>query len=84
MLKNSEWGVVIYLTESEYGRNGNEMEKNDTIITGGGTENAYVANALQSTTGNIYGVYGFRRGGYEYVAAYFGDSYDLTDRLFVY
>ena len=26
MLKNSEWGAVAYLTESKYGRNGEEVD----------------------------------------------------------
>ncbi len=30
LMKNSEWGAVAYLTHSQYGRNGNEIAKNDS------------------------------------------------------
>ena len=38
MLKNTEWGVVAYLTESKYGRNGTEISVNQCsdYITGAG------------------------------------------------
>ena len=60
MVKNSEWGAVAYLTHSQYGRNGNAIKQNSTYwknCTGGGTGNSYITNKLQSTTGNVYGVY---------------------------
>ena len=60
MLKNSEWGAVAYLTESQYGRNGEEVTINnngDIYYTGGGDGNAYVTNTPQSSTGNVYGIY---------------------------
>ena len=31
MLKNSEWGAVAYLTESKYGRNGTEVDKQQKL-----------------------------------------------------
>ena len=41
LIKNSEWGAVVYLAHSKYGRNGNEValnnyndEKNNTKLTG--------------------------------------------------
>ena len=72
MLKNSEWGAVAYLTDSKYGRNGVEVSLNDYgYITGGGIDNAYIANVLQSSTGNIYGIYDLRGGSYERVSGYY-------------
>ena len=82
MLKNSEWGAVAYLTESKYGRNGTEIGMNDQLITGGGADNAYATeNQLQSTTGNVYGIYDMRGGAYEFVAGYYNGSDVYTDRL---
>ena len=82
MLKNSEWGAVAYLTESKYGRNGTEIGMNDQLITGGGADNAYATeNQLQSTTGNVYGIYDMRGGANEFVAGYYNGSDVYTDRL---
>jgi hypothetical protein len=38
LVKNSEWGAVAYLTQSQYGRNGNEIDINNssTYRTGNG------------------------------------------------
>ena len=38
LMKNSEWGAVAYLTHSQYGRNGNEIDINNstTYLTGNG------------------------------------------------
>ena len=84
-MKNSEWGAVAYLTQSQYGRNGNEIDINNSssYITGNGggstsaskasgTTNAYntVTGAKASTTGNVYGVYDMSGGAYEYVAVF--------------
>ena len=71
MLKNSEWGAVAYLTESKYGRNGEEVaiNENDTFYTGGGIDNDYVLNTSQSSTGNVYGIYDLAGNAWEYVAA---------------
>ena len=79
MLKNSEWGAVAYLTESKYGRNGEEVSINNngiTYYTGGGTGNAYTTaeNVLQSSTGNVYGIYDLSGNAYEYVASYYKDG----------
>ena len=65
-MKNIEWGVVAYLTESKYGRNGIEIEfNNSNFFTGAGD---YEANILQSTTGNVYGIYDINGGVREYIA----------------
>ena len=41
LIKNSEWGAVAYLTQSQYGRNGNEIDINSSSLyttgNGGGT-----------------------------------------------
>ena len=89
MMKNSEWGVVAYLTESKYGRNGTEIYINNnedyiTGISGGSTDaskssdttNVYnTPNGVKaSTTGNIYGVYDMSGGSCEYVAGYIDNS----------
>lgn len=66
MMKNIEWGAVAYLAESKYGRNGVEITINGSeFVTGGGN---YTGNVLQSTTGNIYGIYDMCGGANEYVA----------------
>ena len=73
MLKNSEWGAVAYLTESKYGRNGTEVTQNtdSNYLTGGGTGTTYATtNYLQSSTGNVYGIYDLNGGAFEYVASY--------------
>jgi len=72
MIKNTEWGAVAYLTESKYGRNGTEVGINGSNnITGGGD---YKSNVLQSTTGNIYGIYDMNGTLWEYVAGYINNS----------
>ena len=65
LMKNSEWGAVAYLTQSQYGRNGNEIDTNNSAyyITGTGGVEA-------STTGNSYGIYDMSGGAVEYVAAF--------------
>ena len=83
MMKNTEWGAVAYLTESKYGRNGMEIETNGSNrLTGGGD---YKANVLQSTTGNIYGIYDMSGTSFEYVAGYIENErikeYDFNTSL---
>ena len=73
MAKNSEWGAVAYLSQSSYGLNGKEIERNsEECITGGSSTKAtiYTTNAGQSTTGNAYGVYDMSGGAYERTASY--------------
>ena len=78
MLKNSEWGAVAYLTDSQYGRNGVEVEENLGYITGNGN---IEINTKQSSTGNIYGIYDLSGGASERVASYYNksESSDLID-----
>ena len=80
MLKNSEWGAVAYLTESQYGRNGTEVTINNngmTYYTGGGQNNAYVTNTPQSSTGNVYGIYDLSGNAVEYVAAGYSNRSEI-------
>ena len=72
MMKNTEWGVVVYLAESKYGRNGTEVGMNSANYTTG--QGDYVTNANQSTTGNIYGVYDMNGTSWECVAGYINNS----------
>ncbi len=73
LMKNSEWGAVAYLTYSQYGRNGKEIDINDNeefITAGLAEENAMTTNKLQSTTGNESGIYDLSGGAWERVAGY--------------
>lgn len=71
-MKNTEWGAMAYLTQSQYGRNGTEVTINDSssYYTGGGSGTAYISNVNQSTTGNVYGIYDTSGGAWEFVASY--------------
>ena len=76
MLKNSEWGAVAYLTYSQYGRNGHEIDINDNsnYIT---ADEGIDKNPEQSSTGNIYGIYDLAGGASEYVAAYYDKGKEI-------
>ena len=89
LMKNSEWGAVAYLTHSQYGRNGKEIDINNSssYITGngGGSTNASeisgepnpyntAKGAKASTTGNIYGIYDLSGGSCEFVASYISNG----------
>ena len=65
MLKNSEWGAIVYLTESKYGRNGKVIDVNDEVFSTGS-----IANVGQSSTGNETGIYSLSGGAKERVSAY--------------
>lgn len=83
LAKNVEWGAVVYLSKSTYGKNAEVWINNSsTYITGcagnsaseasyGGCQNTYnTTNGQQaSTTGNIYGIYDMSGGSYEYIAS---------------
>ena len=76
LLKNSEWGVIVYLTDSKYGRNGTKIVENsdDDCCTGGISGATALTNPLQSTTGNEYGIFDISGCTFEYVASYIADS----------
>ncbi|MDD4067033.1 MAG: hypothetical protein PHH22_03570 [Clostridia bacterium] len=61
LMRNCEWGAVAYLAQSKYGRNGVQVSIASDYATGG--------NVIESTTGNIYGIYDMNGGAWEYVAA---------------
>ena len=82
-------GSSCLLTQSQYGRNGNEIDINNSssYITGNGggstsassasgTKNAYntTTGAKASTTGNIYGIYDMSGGALERAAAYYSEG----------
>ena len=71
MLKNSEWGAVAYLTESKYGRNGEEVTRNDSYTTANGN---FMSKQNQSSTGNETGIYDLSGGSSERLAAYYSGS----------
>ncbi len=90
MMKNSEWGVVAYLSHSKYGTN-KEIRINNYwnngFLTGCGanTENEDASNTCgiiygnattypQSTTGNITGIFDMSGGTWEYVMGVFTNS----------
>ncbi len=73
LMKNSEWGAVVYLTHSQYGRNGTEITINNSqkFYTGGSNEEKTITtNKAQSTTGNESGIYDIRGGAWERIAGY--------------
>ena len=73
IIKNTEWGMILYLTWSEYGQ-GTEITMNDNanFLTGGGN---YKNNINQTTTGNIYGIYDINGGAWEKTASYVDNEY---------
>ena len=79
MIKNSEWGALVYLAYSKYGLNGSNISvnKNNKYITGGSESEAdvYLYNTNQSTTGNSTGVYDLAGGAWEYIAGYISNGY---------
>ena len=78
MMKNTEWGAVAYFSKSKYGING-EVAINSFNYTGGGSDNSYVDNTDQSTTGNVWGIYDMSGGKYEYVAAYVNNGSSILN-----
>ena len=65
-MKNSEWGAVVYLTHSKYGRNKNKILQNNTGYVTGKKD----ISLDTTTTGNQYGIYDINGGAWEYVASY--------------
>ena len=84
LMKNTEWGAIVYLAQSNYGIEGKiEINNSDSFITGAsigenavGTQNDYTSElgVKASTTGNVYGVYDMSGGSWEYVAAYLNET----------
>lgn len=79
MMKNTEWGVVAYLAESKYGRNGTEIEMNNrNDLTGQGD---YVEYTNKTTTGNISGIYDINGTSWEYIAGILDSMKKKRNRL---
>ncbi len=87
MSKNSEWGAVAYLSQSIYGKYGNETydeNSKEVTINSCSSYTTGVAACSQtyestdgqkaSTTGNITGVYDMSGGAYEYVMGALNDG----------
>ena len=76
MMKNTEWGAVAFLSHSVYGKNAEITINNngDSYYTGGAAGNAYLTNVVQSTTGNVYGVYDMSGNALEYVMGNYNNS----------
>ena len=82
MAKNSEWGAIAYLAQSQYGVNGQKIKKNSSSgLTGGSSDKKmiYMTNKGQSTTNNAYGVYDMNGYLWENVASYVNYSNMLSD-----
>ena len=84
LMKNTEWGAVTYLAVSQYGKT---PEKNSYYVFNGGSDyEEYSAGSetigeyktatyvVQSTTGNVTGIYDMNGGAWEYVAAYWNNG----------
>ncbi len=65
VIKNTEWGAIVYLAHSKYGLCPSnlctDVESNDKYISGN--------NSKDSTTGNIYGVFDLSGSAKEYTMA---------------
>jgi hypothetical protein len=82
MMKNTEWGAVVYLSYSKYGINNKiNVNKSSNYTTGyslSSTNELFPYNTetgyLASTTGNISGIYDMSGGTHEFMASYLEDS----------
>ena len=84
-MKNSEWGAVAYLTQSEYGRDGEEITINSKKLSDpdskhllgvSGYANSNANDVSASTTNNKSGIFDLSGCAFEYTSAYIsnGDS----------
>ena len=89
MTKNSEWGAIVYLANSEYGRNGVYMQKNSKNLNNLDNKNIYAVTGYAgdtpngvgaSTTGNMTGVFDLYGGVSEQVAAYISSGKDVIKK----
>lgn len=92
MIKNMEWGAVAYLSHSKYGQGNMELRinGNSSFITGcgsnadGGSSTTCInefgssSSYLQSTTGNIYGVFDMAGGSWEKVMGFMQTDINIT------
>ena len=79
LIKNSEWAAVCYLADSQFGTNGEAIQKNDAFefLTGGAanTTQIYANNIRQSSTFNPTGVYDLSGGAREFVASFIDNGF---------
>lgn len=79
LIKNSEWAAVSYLADSQYGTNGEAIEKNNDqeFLTGGASNltQIYYTNSKQTTTRNSTGVYDLSGGAKEFVASFVDNGF---------
>jgi len=78
MVKNSEWGAVVYLGQSRYGAHAKIENTVDAGYHAGGSAVAstiYTTNKTQSTTHNATGVYDMSGGTWERVASYVNNQH---------
>ncbi|MFR8232953.1 MAG: hypothetical protein ACLVA2_00885 [Clostridia bacterium] len=83
MMKNSEWGVTVYLAHSKYGTNKRKIEQNKSSnYTGGATveKEIYTTNKKQSTTYNATGVFDLNGGATERIASYINNGHENLKR----
>ena len=75
MAKNSEWGAIVYLTHSKFGKDGvNNISKGLKLYSGGEksgySKYGWKRNISISTTGNVYGIYDMNQEVNENVAVF--------------
>lgn len=94
MIKNMEWGAIAYLTNSKYGQGVNEIRinGNSNFITGCGSNANGLSTAtceyafgtsstyLQSTTGNIYGIFDMSGGSWEKVMGFMYTTANINEK----
>lgn len=85
MMKNSEWGAVVYLTQSKYGRNGVEVTQNTKNLNNKDNKNIYavtgyagnIANGVSaSSTNNMSGIFDLNGCVWEFVTGYISNGND--------
>lgn len=84
MIKNSEWGVIVYLAHSQFGLNGGNIIGNNSenYYTGGSDDitTVYANNVFGSTTHNLYGIYDTSEDNYEYTASYVNNGHEYLEK----
>lgn len=80
LMKNTEWGAIVYLSHSKYGINSN-VETINCYIEDCIDYSVGKKNYPQSTTGNITGIFGMAGGVGEYVMAGYQNNIVDEDNL---
>ena len=78
LIKNSEWGAVAYLAHSQYGRNGNEIDINNSTscITGNG---GGAVGGIAETANGITNAYNTEKGAKASTTGNIYGIYDMSD-----